>query len=282
MHENEVLADETVVRRLLLDQLPELARLPLTRLPPTGTDNLIYRLGDELSVRLPRIDWAVEQIALDHAWLPRIAPSLPCAVSEPVAVGGPGHGYPYPWAVHRWLPGANPERGDHPRLAEDLGAFVVALRQLTDGPPSSRSGPLSTRDTVFRDSLAMLADEYDVASLAALWEDCLAVPEHTGPQVWRHADLIATNLLVMGGRLAAVIDFGPSGLGDPAVDLTPAWATFDGRAREVFRDTAWLDEPAWERARGWALSVAVIALAYYRGTSPEISAQSRRTIEAVR
>jgi aminoglycoside phosphotransferase (APT) family kinase protein len=281
VHDNEVLADSDVVRRLLADQLPQLSDLPLTRLPTTGTDNLIYRLGDELAVRMPRVEWAVEQIARDHAWLPRIAPHLPCAVPTPIALGSPDHGYPFPWAVHRWLPGDNPEVGDDPELAADLADVVVALRQLTEGPPSSRSGPLSPRDAAVREAVAVIADEVSERDLLGVWDLAVDATAHEGVPVWRHADLTCGNLLVVDGRLSAVIDFGPSGLGDPAVDLVPCWRVFRGRARSLFRERVGGDEAAWSRARGWALSIAVLELAYYRDRDATLADAARVALREV-
>ncbi|MDP9183940.1 MAG: phosphotransferase, partial [Actinomycetota bacterium] len=189
MHENDVVADVNLVRRLLAQQFPEWAALALRPLPPTGTDNIIYRLGEELVVRMPRIDWATDQVARDHQWLPRIALQLPCRIPKPVAVGAPGLGYPFPWAVHAWIPGTNPEPGDHPALAADLAAFVIALTRLKEGPDSSRSGPLSTRDDAVRSALAEVRDEVDATRAVRLWEWAVSAPEHEGAPVWRHADL---------------------------------------------------------------------------------------------
>lgn len=270
-----------LVRRLLARQFPDWSELKLRALPPTGTDNVIFRLGDWLVVRMPRIEGASEQIAQDHEWLPRIAPNLPCPIATPTAVGVPALGYPFPWAVHSWLPGTNPTPGDDPALAQDLAAFVVALRALTEGPPSSRSGPLSTRDEAFRSALAQLTDEVDVARVTRVWEVGLSAPNYEGTPVWRHADLTPGNLLVKEGRLAAVIDFGPSGLGDPAVDLVPAWRVFRGRSRAVFRNLACDDEGSWARARGWAVSIAVLELAYYRRRDAALADAARTAIGEV-
>lgn len=281
VHDDEVVADADLVRRLLAEQFPQWTDLELQALPPTGTDNVIFRLGPSLVVRMPRIAWATEQVALNQTWLPRIAPHLPCAIATPLAVGVPALGYPFPWAVHAWLPGSNPTPADDPALAADLAAFITALRTLTEGPPSSRSGPLSERDDAFRTSLAQLTDDIDIARVTRTWEDCLAAPVHEDTPVWRHADLTPGNLLVQDGRLSAVIDFGPSGLGDPAVDLVPAWRVLRGRSREVFRGLVRGDEGTWARARGWALSIAVLELAYYRDRDIALADAARTAIGEV-
>jgi aminoglycoside phosphotransferase (APT) family kinase protein len=264
VHDNEVVATEALVRDLLREQLPDWAELELTPVAATGTDNIIFRLGREMSVRLPRIEAASNQIQRDQEWLPALSRSLPCAISTPLAIGEPGPGYPFPWAVHAWLEGTNPTPGDLPELALDLAAFVRALSTITVGPPSSRSGPLTTRHDAVVSALTHLGDEIDVAAARKMWDAAVAAPEHLGPPVWRHADLTVGNLLVKEGRLAAVIDWGPSGLGDPAADLVPAWRVFRGGSREVFRAAMGADADTWTRASGWALSIALLELAYYR------------------
>ena len=281
VHDDEVVADADLVRCLLARQYPKWSELKLQLVPPTGTDNVIFRLGGSLVVRMPRIEGATEQIARNQEWLPRIARYLPCPIATPVAVGVPGLGYPFPWAVHSWLPGTNPTPGDDPMLAQDLATFVVALRALSEGPSSSRSGPLSTRDEAFRRALAELTDEVDAARITSVWEVGLSAPMYEGTAVWRHADLTPGNLLVKQGRLAAVIDFGPSGLGDPAVDLVPAWRLFRGRSRAVFSNLACADEGSWARARGWAMSIAVLELAYYRCRDAALADAARTAIGEV-
>lgn len=281
MHDDEVLATPQQVRDLVASQHPKWADLPLTRLDPTGTDHLLYRLGEDLVVRLPRIVGAVEQVDADRTWLPIIAALVPCVISTPVAVGEPGGGYPYPWAIHSWLPGVNPVPGDHRELARELAHFVTALSRIDVGPVSSRPGPLVARDEPTRVALGALNDEIDVAAALRVWEDAVAAPEHVGPPVFRHADLLVGNLLVQNGHLSAVIDFGPSGLGDPAVDLQPAWAVFTGQARACFLDAVGADAAGARRGRGWTLSTAALALAYYRDRAPALAAGYRRTLHEV-
>ena len=273
MHDDDVPSDASLVARLVADQFPSWSGLAVSPLPATGTDNLVYRLGDELVVRMPRISWAVAQVARDAEWLPRL--DLPVAVPEPVAVGEPGHGYPFPWAVHRWLPGTNPVPGDHVALAHDLAAVVVALRSVEDGPPSSRSGPLHDRDSAVREALDAVSDEVDAAAALAVWEEALAAPLYDGPPVLRHGDLTCGNLLVQDGRLSAVIDWGTMGLGDPAVDLVPRWRVCRGAGREVFTLAADADDASWARARGWALSIALLELSYYRGRAEHLAGAAR-------
>lgn len=278
MHDNEFVATETLVRTLLYEQLQKWAGLSLTPIPATGTDNIIFRLGRAMTVRMPRIESATRQIERDHRWLPVLAPQLPCAVATPLAVGVPGCGYPFPWAVHAWLDGKNPAPGDHPLLAQDLASFVNALSNITDGPPSSRSGPLSARGDDVMTALDTLTQEIDVRAAEELWTRALAAPEHRGRPVWQHADLTVGNILIDRQRLSAVIDFGPSGLGDPAVDLVPAWRVFRGDSRLRFQESVQADEHAWLRAEGWALSIAVLELAYYRHRDRALADAAREAL----
>lgn len=290
MHENEVAVDAGLVRRLLAAQRPEYSRLPLTPVPSAGTDNALFRLGDEYAIRLPRIDWAAGQPEKEARWLPELAPRLPLPIPLPVALGEPGEGYPWNWSVVRWLDGANatPERlGDPVQAARTLAGFVRALWAIdaTGGPPpgahnSGRGVALAERDGAVRTALAQLVGRIDVGAAEAAWERARATPVWDEAPVWVHGDLQSGNLLASEGRLSAVIDFGCLGVGDPAVDLLPAWNLFDGAAREAYREALGVDDATWERGRGWAVSVALIALPYYGETSPAIREASLRTLAA--
>ena len=208
---------------------------------------------------------------------------MPTASPEPLGRGEPDDGFPWPWSVFGWLDGRNPVPGalEEPvPLAEDLAAYVTALRGIdaSQGPPGYRGVPLAARDPFVREALAHLAGRVDTAAVTRVWEAALRAPEHTGPPVWAHGDLMAGNLLVTGGRLSAVIDFGTVGVGDPAVDLIGAWCVLPAAARDVLRDAVGADEAEWARARGWALSIAVIALPYYWDTNPPVAENSRHAI----
>lgn len=286
MHADEVETDADLVRRLLRDQLPEWAGLAIEPVASSGTDNALYRLGTDMVVRLPRIHWAVAGVEKEQRWLPRLAPHLPVAVPAPLAKGEPGHGYPWPWSVYRWLEGEHPsveDTADHPQLAADLGAFVAALHavRLPGGPPSGRGVPLAERDGPMRAAIAAVADEVDVAAVTAAWEEALHVPRWAGPPVWTHGDLAPTNLLCAGGRLHAVIDFGGLGVGDPACDALVAWNLLAPWTREAFRTASGMDDDTWARGRGWALTIALVILPYYRDTNPTLTASARHVIAQV-
>jgi aminoglycoside phosphotransferase (APT) family kinase protein len=290
MHDDEVDIDDTLVRRLLATQLPQLADRPLTRIEAWGTDHAIFRLGDDLSVRLPKIGWAAEQGDHESRWLPGLAPHLPIEVPVPLAVGEPAAGYPFRWYVAPWLEGENPKPDgsvDLRRLAVDLAMFVLALQRIdtTGAPtpmPGRRGGPLAPADRYTRARAEQLHDEADVGALLAVWDAGLHAPPWDGPAVWAHGDLMDGNLLAREGRLTGVIDWGGLVAGDPAVDLMAAWSLFDADSRVVYRDAlGFVDDAMWLRGRAWAASAAIMALPYYRDTNPDIVARSWRAVHAV-
>jgi aminoglycoside phosphotransferase (APT) family kinase protein len=289
MHADEADIDVDLVQRLLRTQFPQWADLPLRRLASGGTVNAIYRIGSELTVRLPLNAGGVAALDLEARWLPKLAPLVPAVIPTVVALGKPAEGYPWPWAVHRWIEGdvlvegqvAEPEP-----LARDLAAFIMAMRKadLDGGPPAHRGAPLATCDAETRAAIEALrhTDEpFDAEGALAAWESALAAPIWPAAPCWTHSDLMPSNLLVTAGRLAAVLDFGTAGIGDPAADLIPAWNLLPASARQVFRDGLDVDDATWARGRGWALSMAVVQLPYYRNTNPVISANARYVINQV-
>jgi aminoglycoside phosphotransferase (APT) family kinase protein len=283
MHADEVIADTALVARLIADQFPRWAGLPPVPVRSTGTDNAMFRLGDDLVARLPRTGWAADTVAREQRWLPRLAPHLPVAIPEPVALGAPGRGYPWPWSVYRWLPGANPTPEDAGPLVAGIAGFVTALRALdtTDAPDNNRGRPLADRDTATRRAIDELTGRVDTAAVTAAWEEALRAPVWTGPPVWAHGDLTPGNLLTLDGRLGAVIDFGGVGVGDPACDLLVAWNLLVGADRAALRAALDVDDAQWARGRGWALSVALVALPYYWDTNPGLAENSRHVIAQV-
>lgn len=289
MHPDELDIDESLVRRLLAAQFPEWADLPIERVASAGTDNVLCRLGDDMVVRLPRIGWAVSALKKEQQWLPRLAPHLPLAIPVPLAKGAPTDEFPWPWSVLRWLEGQTwtTDRISDPRdAAADLAAFVAAFRRIdaTGGPSpvlTERGRPLADRDATVREAIAALDARVDTRAVTAAWQTSLEAPVWEGPPVWFHGDLLPGNLLVAGGRLRAVIDFGGVAVGDPSCDLMPAWMLFSGESRNVFRIALAADEGSWLRGRGWALSVALIALPYYWDTNPVFVDLARHAIDEV-
>lgn len=291
MHEGEMETDAALVQRLLAAQFPQWAGLPVRVFTSAGSDNTIYRLGDDLAVRLPRIPGAAGQVEKELAWLPQFAPHLPLRVPVPLALGEPGEGYPLTWGVYRWLPGEpafQENLTDLAQAARDLAGFVQALQRLDPaggpvaGPDSGERGaPLVTRDGSTRENIARLPGDLDRAALTAAWEAALRAPVWDNAPVWIHGDLKSDNLLAEGGRLSAVIDFGALRVGDPACELAVAWNWLDAGARQAFHKAVARDEATWARGRGWALSIAVAEIPYYLHTNPAMVARSRYALSQV-
>lgn len=263
----EVPIDAPLVRRLLRGQFPQWSRLAVRPVESAGRDNVIYRLGADLAVRLPRRRIGADQTEKEHQWLPVLGPQLPVPVPVPVGKGVPGEGYPWHWTVCAWLPGevaALAPVAGMSQAAVSLARFVRALQAIdpAGGPVSMfRGGTLADRDPVSQASAAALRGSLGVRPALEVWEAAVAEPAWTGPPVWIHGDLHPANLLVSNGELAGVIDFGLLGVGDPACDLMVAWTYLSADARQVFRDALSVDDPTWARGRGWALHLGLMAAA---------------------
>jgi len=286
MHDDELRIDDALASRLVAHHLRQWSHLPLRRVRSRGTVNAIFRLGDDLAVRLPRTPrWArsVEEIEASDAWLGAARPALPLLIPEPVAVVPASDEFPLPWVVHRWIDGEpmSDAVADSFVTADRLGAFVQALHALpTPGPEVARSVKAISRvawDPFFRDVVVHLDDIVDVADAVQVWESTLEAPAWRGESVWVHADLLVDNLLARNGSLAAVIDFECYGAGDPALDLTPGWFLFSKTQRVRFRSIVDADDATWTRARNHALR-SVMGIRYYATTNPEFSAMCQRTL----
>ena len=248
------------VDRLIASQHPSL-RGPL-ELVAHGWDNDLFRLGDDLAVRLPRRQLAAPLIEHEQRWLPRIAERMPVPIPAPVALGVPTETYPWAWSIVPWFGGRGASESDaasRDAIAEQLADALLALH--TPAPPDApanpyRGVPLADRDGVVRERLA------PHPALLAVWEAALTTPAWSGPRLWLHGDVHPGNVLIEGGRMSALIDFGDLTSGDPANDLSAAWLFFTatGRARFRARFGDRYDDATWERARGWAAAFAGIAL----------------------
>ncbi|MFI6420207.1 aminoglycoside phosphotransferase family protein [Streptomyces sp. NPDC050842] len=277
--------DTALVERLIAAQFPEWAGLPVREVDSAGTDNAMFRLGDEFAVRLPKADWAAGQAAKEQRWLPHLAPHLPLPVPVPVGHGVPAEGFDRAWSVFGWLDGADTFTApltDLAHAAVELGRFGAALRAVdaTGGPASSRGGPVTAwEDGNMPGAIRALGADGTVdAKLAtAAWEEVLRLPQWQGAPVWIHGDLLPGNLLGRDGRISAVIDFGGLGVGDPACDTMPAWTLLTAETRPLFREAAQVDDATWDRGRGWALCWGLVTEAYYRVTNPVLAAVAHRT-----
>ncbi|MDQ7809148.1 aminoglycoside phosphotransferase family protein [Amycolatopsis sp. A133] len=274
--------DAALARRLVDTQFPQWAELPLLRHAPSGSDHVIYRLGEKLSVRLPRHAGAIRQAGKEAEWLPRLASHLPLAIPVVVEVGEPDFGYPWPWAVSRWLDGevatVDALSGSH-EAAGVLAEFLTALHRLAADTAEHLTGrPLAARDAATRSAFTKVGDAFDTAAMAELWDAALAAPGWDRSPVWFHGDLHTGNLLTTSGRLSAVIDFGELGVGDPARDLTIAFTLMSAETRATFRAALDVDDATWTRGRGWALATGLNAYVTYAAVNPRVAAQTIRQI----
>jgi aminoglycoside phosphotransferase (APT) family kinase protein len=288
LHRDEVDIRIADVARLVADQFPQWAGLPLSPVKSSGTDNVMLRLGDDLVVRLPRIPSAVPSLAKEVRYAPLLAAQLPVPLAVPLAEGVPGVGYPWPWTVSRWLPGETPVPGKASTvLARELADFVTALHALDTAAAareqltSYRGAHPASTDNAARAAIANCEGLLDVAQLTAAWDAVKQARETKGTHTWIHTDLQPGNLLLADGRLAGVLDWGGLAIGDPAVDLIVAWNLLDAPARAVFRDAVAVDDATWDRGRAWALTIGVVAYPYYVDSNPALAGVSRYQIEQV-
>lgn len=293
MHADEIRATTGQVAALVAEQCPAWAGLPVVAVAEEfeGTDHVLFRLGEELVARMPKMAYAADQAVSDARWLPALAEALPVRLPVPVYVGTPGAGFPWPWSVVGWINGVTPPRlgSDDVPLALELAAVARALHGVDAGegpakPPGSRGSSLAHVAEGVSQAVARLAgadDGFDPDDALRAWELCLTAPEWRGPPVWIHGDLQPGNLVVRDGRLVGVIDWGALGLGDPAPDLAAAWWTFTGAARSAYRTALPYDDATWLRACGWALAPSLTGIDYYRHSFPRMAEHGRRTVRAV-
>ncbi|QGN35752.1 phosphotransferase [Microlunatus sp. Gsoil 973] len=264
-------------------QFPGWADLEIRRVAEQGWDNRTFHLGPAMSVRLPSAEPYALAVQKEQRWLPVLAPRLPLPIPVPLGHGSPTEEYPHPWSVYGWLPGQPADRSlitDLRRFAAELARFLLALQSVdTDGGPGPgvhnwfRGGPLIRFVGLVDDSLPALPDQSGADQLRRLWR-CALDAGPSGSPVWFHGDIAAGNLLVKDGELAAVIDFGTCGVGDPACDLAIAWTLLDSESRPVFLQALGADPALIARARGWVLWKAVsgIAADVADGVEPRVDA----------
>lgn len=292
MHEGQLTVPVAVVARLVAEQLPHLAALPVEPLRSSGTVNAIFRLGDHLTARFPLVPGDVDEVRTGieseadatRLLLGRTRFRTP----EPVAIGQPSDGYPLPWSVQTWVPGRDATHDDARRAAETSDAFaddlvelVAAVREIPTGGARftgpGRGGDLRHHDDWVRECLGRSADLVDVARLGALWERWRDLPR-SGPDVTTHGDLIPGNVLVAEERLVGLLDVGGLGPADPALELVGAWHLLDTTRRTRFRAALGCGDVEWARGAAWALEQALGAGWYYRRTNPAMSAMGLRTL----
>lgn len=290
MSANVVQIDTALVRALVSEQFPQWANEPVNPVPRSGWDNRTFRLGTDLLVRMPSAAEYAAQVHREQPSLTYLGPRLPLETPTPVAMGRPGHGYPWPWSVYRWIPGETAADTPPPEIdqfATNLADFLNALRSVRGdtGPPPGpenfyRGAGLAVYDKQFRKSQTRLHGQINTATALQIWDAALAT-EWIGDPVWVHGDIALGNLLFRAGRLAAVIDFGQVCVGDPACDYAIAWTYFRGHERETFRKRLAVDGETWQRGSAWALWKASIIVAGLTETNAIEAMSARQTIKEV-
>lgn len=284
------LVDVSLVRRLIASQFPQWADLPVRPVVLSGWDNQTFHLGDRMSVRLPTAREYSLAVDKEHRWLPILAPRVPLPIPVPLARGMPDDGFAFPWSVYEWIDGEPAGIGTIDNLSEfadSLAAFLAALRHIdsTGGPEPGlhnwfRGGPLQVYDAQTRQAIEVLDGHVPRDTVTEIWQSALSAG-WDGRPVWFHGDVFPGNLLVRDGALAAVIDFGTCGVGDPACDLTIAWTLLSGASREAFRARIDVDSGTWARGRGWALWKALITYARTLHRDQATAAEAKRVIDEI-
>ncbi|MEV0800828.1 aminoglycoside phosphotransferase family protein [Kribbella sp. NPDC050281] len=280
------------VRRLVEEQFPQWAGLPVHPVANGGWDNRTFHLGTDMVVRIPSASEYAQAVEKEHRWLPALAPQLPLPIPVPLAKGKPSAEYPHSWSIYQWLDGvtATADRiADPVRFALDLAGFLDALQSIdaTDGPQPGihnwfRGGTLRTYDKNTQSALGEMDGHIDVELAREIWANALDA-RWDGADRWFHGDVAEGNLLLDNGQLAAVIDFGTCGVGDPACDLAIAWTLLTPDGREAFRDRLSVDAVTWARGRGWALWKA-IATYWHTYEDPEdaaVCASAKRVLDEI-
>ncbi|MBC6445769.1 aminoglycoside phosphotransferase family protein [Actinokineospora xionganensis] len=292
MHAGQLTVSPETVRELVDEQFPQWRGLPVRRFPSEGTVNAIFRVGGRLAARFPLnpsdVESARRELEREADAARELVGRTRLRTPEPVAMGEPGAGYPFPWAVQTWVPGTVATRedpGGSVGFAHDLAEFIGAVRAIdTRGRTfggRGRGGHLATHDgwveTCFGHSEKLL----DVPRLRRTWHTLRILPRGTDPDVMTHGDLIPGNVLVAGGRLTGVIDVGGLGPADPALDLVGAWHLLEAGPRQAVRAALGCDDLEWERGKAWAFQQATGLVWYYAETNPAMSRLGRRTLERI-
>ena len=282
----------SLASKLIAEQFPQWAHLPITPVALSGIDNRTFRLGKKLSIRLPSTEEYAEQVLKEQHWLPTLAPHVSFRIAEPRALGQPSKNYPWHWSIYRWIEGesANTSTLDDETLrhiASNLAQFLHELHNIdsTGGPlpgPHNfwRGDHLSVYDTEMRAAIKKLHDVIDTKAATSVWEKAVSSRWHKNP-VWIHGDFSSGNILLKDGKLNAVIDFGCMGIGDPACDLVIAWTFLKNESRAIFRKQVNLDSATWARARGWALWKALITLTTLKDKTDEDALKQQLIISEI-
>lgn len=291
MHAGQLQISAQTVRRLVAEQFPGWGDLPVRAVTSQGTVNALFRIGDALLARFPlqpgdagrqrRLLQAEARAASELLGRTRFA------TPRPVALGEPGAGYPLPWSVQTWLPGATATEQDPSgsvAFAHDLAEFIHDVRAIdTEGKVFSgrgRGGDLQSQDDWMATCFDRSEQLLDVQRLRTVWAVLRGLPR-TGADVMNHGDLIPGNVLVRAGRLTGVIDVGGLGPADPALDLVAAWHLLADGPRQALRDDLRCDDLDWERGKAWAFAQSMGLVWYYLQSNPAVSLTGRRTLSRI-
>lgn len=277
-------------QRLVAEQFPQWAALPVTAVANGGWDNWTFHLGEDMLLRLPSAEEYALAVEKEHRWLPQLAPSLPLPVPVPLGKGEPTPDYPFPWSVYAWIDGTPStfEGVAEPiRFAKDVADFVAALQAIdaSAGPRPGkhnwfRGATVRTYEAQAFAALEDLQGRVDRAAARRMWAQALESP-WDGVDVWFHGDLAQDNLLLTEGQLSAVIDFGTCGVGDPACDMAVAWTLLTPEGRKVFRKRLDVDDAMWARGRGWALWKTLVSCANSLDEDDVDAVNSRRVLGGI-
>jgi len=287
LHVDEVDIDTDRVAEMVAGQFPQWAGLPVKPVFPAGTDNVMFRLGGRLAVRLPRTPAAALSLEKELKYPPKLRLWLPAPIAYPLESGTPTQWYPFRWSVSTWLEGRNPRTVTGADMFTlDIARFIRALHAIA--PPEAteelthyRGGAVAARELETRTAISRCGGHFDTDVLTRAWDIALEAPEGNVPHTWIHTDLHPGNLLTLRGRLSGVLDWGGLAVGDPAVDLIVAWNLLGGEARRRFRAEINVERGMWERGRAWALSIGLVALPYYEYSNPVLAEVSKYQIRQV-
>ncbi|ETZ04953.1 aminoglycoside phosphotransferase family protein [Holospora undulata] len=289
--------------KLIAEQFPEYASLPIVDVEKQGHDNRTYRLGEHMLIRMPTAKTYALKVPKEQELLPQLAKRLSVSIPAPIKMGKPSANYPYPFSIYQWLPGKSINlltltTQDKEQLAFDLAKFLKELQTINDvaGPPAFagasawcepgqhnwwRGDHVSVYDKGAREQIAELAEIIDASKALALWDKACATIWNKAP-IWIHGDFAIGNILMDSGKISAVIDFGGAAVGDPACDLVIAWTYLSGKARGIFISEMDMDTDTWLRARAWALWKATFELCQIADkNSPEAGLQKRIIDEVI-
>ncbi|GGI78533.1 GNAT family N-acetyltransferase [Legionella impletisoli] len=281
-----------LARKLIAEQFPEYAHLPITSVEKQGHDNRTYRLGTEMLIRMPTAESYALKVPKEQALLPKLAPYLTISIPAPIKMGAASQGYPYPFSIYKWLDGRSInllvlDDDCLEKLASDLARFLKELQGINNveglAPGQHnwwRGDHVSVYDKGAREQISELSTIIDETKAIKLWEQACKTKWNKSP-VWIHGDFAISNMLLKENELSAIIDFGGMALGDPACDLVIAWTFLNGKARDIFFQEMDLDESTWLRAKAWALWKATFELCQITDKNSPEALMQKRIIENV-